>query len=42
MKHRNADRIHPEWQQLAVGDVIRVLPRGWMGIREGWVYRWSG
>lgn len=35
MKHRNADRIHPEWQQLAVGDVIRVLPRGWMGIREG-------
>ena len=35
MKHRNADRIHPEWQQVAVGDVIRVLPRGWMGIREG-------
>ena len=35
MKHRNADRIHPEWQQLAVGDVVRVLPRGWMGLREG-------
>ncbi len=35
MKHRNADRIHPEWQQLAVGDVIRVLPRGWMGLRDG-------
>ena len=35
MKHRNADRIHPEWQRLAVGDVVRVLPRGWMGLREG-------
>lgn len=35
MKHRNADRIHPEWQQVAVGDVIRVLPRGWMGLRDG-------
>ncbi len=34
-KHRNADRIHPEWQHLAVGDVIRVLPRGWMGLSEG-------
>ena len=35
MKHRNADRIHPEWQRLAVGDVVRVLPRGWMGLRDG-------
>ena len=35
LKHRNADRIHPEWQQLAVGDVIRVVPRGWMGLRDG-------
>ena len=35
LKHRNADRIHPEWQQLAVGDLVRVLPPGWMGRREG-------
>ncbi len=35
LEHRNADRIHPEWQQLAVGDVIRVVPRGWMGLSEG-------
>ncbi|MFM9035260.1 MAG: SRPBCC family protein [Mycobacterium sp.] len=35
LKRRNADRIHPEWQQLAVGDVVRLVPRGWMGLREG-------
>lgn len=35
MKHRNADRIHPEWQHLATGDVIRMVPRGWMGLRDG-------
>ena len=35
LKHRNADRIHPEWQHLSVGDVIRLMPRGWMGLRDG-------
>jgi len=35
IKHRNADRIHPEWQDLAVGDVIRLAPPGWMGLRNG-------
>lgn len=35
IRHRNADRIHPEWQRLAVGDVIRLAPRGWMGLPEG-------
>ena len=35
LARRNADRIHPEWQHLAVGDVIRLVPRGWMGLREG-------
>ena len=35
IKHRNADRIHPEWQHLAVGDVIRLAPRGWMGLSKG-------
>ena len=34
LKFRNAERIHPEWQQLAVGDVIRLVPRGWMGLRD--------
>lgn len=35
IKHRNADRIHPEWQHLAVGDEIRLIPRGWMGLSDG-------
>ncbi|HPY24355.1 MAG TPA: SRPBCC family protein [Mycobacterium sp.] len=35
LKYRNADRIHPEWQHLEVGDVIRVVPRGWMGLSDG-------
>jgi hypothetical protein len=34
-QHRNADRIHPEWQQLEAGDVVRLAPRGWLGVREG-------
>jgi hypothetical protein len=35
LRHRNADRIHPEWQHLAAGDVMRLAPRGWLGFREG-------
>lgn len=27
----NADRIHPEWQNLAPGDSVRLVPDGWMG-----------
>lgn len=39
LRFRNADRIHPEWQQLNVGDVVRLAPRGWMGLRDGLVLR---
>ena len=39
LKYRNADRIHPEWQQLSVGDVIRLVPQGWMGMRDGLALR---
>ncbi len=31
----NADRVHPEWQQLAVGDALPLTPKGWMGLRDG-------
>jgi hypothetical protein len=31
----NADRIHPEWQQLAVGDTIRATPSDYFGGRIG-------
>jgi hypothetical protein len=35
---RNADRIHPEWQDLAVGDTIFATHAGWLGQRRrfGW------
>jgi hypothetical protein len=35
LRTRNADRVHPEWEQLAVGDVVRLTPKGWMGRRDG-------
>ena len=35
LQYHNADRIHPEWQRLAPGDLVRLAPRGWMGMREG-------
>jgi hypothetical protein len=35
LRYHNADRIHPEWQRLAPGDLVRLTPKGWMGIREG-------
>ena len=39
LRFRNADRINPEWQQLDVGDVVRLAPKGWMGLRDGLVLR---
>lgn len=35
LRHRNADRIHPEWQKLSPGDVVRIAPRGWLGLSDG-------
>ena len=32
---RDDDRVHPEWQHLAVGDVVRLAPEGWMGLPDG-------
>ena len=37
LRYVNADRIHPEWQHLAAGDTIRLVPKGWMGLRDGLV-----
>jgi hypothetical protein len=31
---RTADYLHPDWQ-LAVGDAVHLLPKGWMGLRDG-------
>lgn len=35
LRYDGADRVHPEWQHLAVGDVVRLAPEGWMGLPEG-------
>lgn len=35
LDYHNADRIHPEWQQLGQGEVVRLAPKGWMGLRDG-------
>jgi hypothetical protein len=35
----NADRIHPEWQSLHTGDLVRAIPPGYFGDRvqpPGW------
>ncbi len=34
-RHRHPDRGQPEWQQLAVGDNVRLIPEGRMGLPEG-------
>ncbi|ORB28628.1 SRPBCC family protein [Mycolicibacterium parafortuitum] len=35
LHYRNADRIHPEWQKLRVGDCVRLAPPGWLGLGDG-------
>jgi hypothetical protein len=35
LHHRNAGRIHPEWQRIAPGDVVRLSPKGWFAFPDG-------
>jgi hypothetical protein len=35
LRYHNADRIHPEWQHLQVGETVRLVPEGWFGIADG-------
>jgi hypothetical protein len=35
LHYHSADRIHPEWQRLAPGDIVRLAPKGWLGLRDG-------
>src|SRR5919106_2668598 len=35
----NADQIREEWQQLSLGDAVRVVPRGKLGMRDGYAFR---
>lgn len=34
-RRRVADQSQPESRQLAVGDVVRLAPEGWMGLPDG-------
>src|ERR1700757_801562 len=34
-RRQDVDRVHPEWQHLAVGDVVHLPPEGWMGLPDG-------
>jgi len=35
LRVERAGRVHPDWQQLEVGDVVRLAPEGWMRLRDG-------
>jgi hypothetical protein len=35
----NADEIRQQWQRLAVGDQVRVVPPGKLGMPEGYAFR---
>ena len=34
----NTNEIRAEWQQLVVGDTVRVVPPGKLGMREGYAF----
>jgi hypothetical protein len=35
LSRRDADRVDPESQPLAPGDVLRLAPEGWLGLPDG-------
>ncbi|MCV7268297.1 hypothetical protein [Mycolicibacterium doricum] len=35
LRYRNADQVHDEWQHLAVGDPVRLAPKGWLWLEDG-------
>jgi hypothetical protein len=35
LRIHSADQIRPEWQRLRVGDAVRLVPRGWLGLSDG-------
>jgi hypothetical protein len=36
LRIHSTEWIHPEWQQLAVGDHVQLVRRGWFGMTEGY------
>jgi hypothetical protein len=41
LRIHNADRIHSEWQDRAVGDLVRATPPDWLGGRFGTSLGWT-
>lgn len=35
LQYHSADDVHADWQRLAVGDRVRLVPPGWLGMRDG-------
>lgn len=35
LRIHSARRVHDEWQQLKVGDAVRLVPQGWLGLADG-------
>ena len=35
LRVHSTDEIRPEWQRLRLGDVVRLVPRGWLGLPDG-------
>ena len=35
LRIHSADRIREEWQHLAAGDRVRLVRKGWLGLRDG-------
>ena len=36
LRIHSADHIDPRWQRLTAGDRVRLVRRGWLGMREGY------
>jgi len=36
LRIHSADHLDDRWQRLAVGDTVRLIPQGWLGLRDGY------
>jgi hypothetical protein len=35
LRIHSTDRIREEWQHLDAGDRVRLVPKGWLGVKDG-------
>jgi hypothetical protein len=36
LRIHSADHLDDRWQRLTVGDTVRLIPQGWLGLRQGY------